>query len=334
MKTRAQRIRLGIFVVTMSVILVLIIGLLTTQRLLKEEDIYYVAYSDVSVSGLEVGSPVKYLGIKVGVIRDIRIDPADVNRIIVKLALKPGTPIKEDAVADINAVGITGLKTIEIRGGSNNASFLKEEAFIGQGSSLTEDITGKAEVIAEKMEVVLNNLQAFTQPKNMDKIVNMIDQITLLSNSARSTIEKIDKVLEENVDEINTTIRNAGTISARLDTGSVLVMESIVRINKLVNSDTIDQILGSAKEIAVRLQESNLKGLIEELGQVAKQTNQLLLKINRDVDQGSEDFIISLELLKATLHNLEEVSRKINQDPSLLIRGSETKDLPDQNLKD
>jgi phospholipid/cholesterol/gamma-HCH transport system substrate-binding protein len=318
----------------MSVILVLIIGLLTTQRLLKEEDIYYVAYSDVSVSGLEVGSPVKYLGIKVGVIRDIRIDPSDVNRIIVKLALKPGTPIKEDAVADINAVGITGLKTIEIRGGSNNASFLNEEAFIGQGSSLTEDITGKAEVIAEKMEVVLNNLQAFTQPTNMDKIVNMIDQISLLSNSAKSTIEKIDKVLEENVDDINTTIRNAGAISARLDTGSVLVMESIVRINNLVNSDTIDQILGSAKEVAVKLQESNLKGLIEEMGQVVKQTNQLLIKINRDVDQGSEDFIVSLELLKATLHNLEEVSRKINQDPSLLIRGSETKDLPDQNLKD
>ncbi|MCB0316686.1 MAG: MCE family protein, partial [Calditrichaeota bacterium] len=56
-------------------------------------------------SGLEVGSPVKYLGIKVGTIKNISIAPEDVSRIIVKVALKPGTPVKEDARADIVSIG-------------------------------------------------------------------------------------------------------------------------------------------------------------------------------------------------------------------------------------
>jgi ABC-type transporter Mla subunit MlaD len=316
----------------MTVVVFFVIGFITTKRLLKEEDIYYVAYSGTSVSGLEVGSPVKYLGIKVGDIRDIIIDPNDVTRIIVKLALKPETPIKQDAVADIATVGITGLKTIEIRGGSNNAPFLDQESFIQPGSSLTQDITGKAEVIAEKIEVILNNLQSFTRPENLEKITNMIEQISALAEQTQSTVTRLDSALQGNMGDIRATVQNARMISSRLDSSTQLVAESVSRVNQLIKSDTIDQILGGARDVAIKLKQSNLEGLIEDMGRAVRQTNLLLVKLNRDIDLGSDDFIVSLELLRTTLRNLEEASRKINRDPSLLLRGSETKGLPDQDL--
>ena len=331
-KTKGQKIRLGIFVIVSTTILLLLIGLFTTQKIFRERDIYYVAYDDMSVSGLEVGSPVKYLGIKVGYIEDISIDPDDVSRIIVTLALKPDTPIKEDARADITTVGITGLKTIEIQGGSNEADFLDERSYLNPGSSMTEEITGKAEVIAEKVESVLNNLQDFTQPEKLNKITIMADKISLLADKAGYTIESIDTILAENRSEVRRTIVTARDISNRLDTTSMMMQSTIDKINSIISSDTIQQILGSAQIFAQKMQESDLERLVEELVEVANQTNQVLSKVDHELSINSEDFSESMILLKNTLENLNEVSRQINDNPSILIRGTKFNNAPDQHL--
>jgi hypothetical protein len=51
----------------------------------------------------------------------------------VELDLIPGSSIKKDSHADIVPMGIKGFKTIEIRGGSNQAPFLREDDFINAG---------------------------------------------------------------------------------------------------------------------------------------------------------------------------------------------------------
>ena len=154
MKNQSRKIRLGIFIMVSSALLLFLIIFFTARELFEKTDTYYVAYQDKSVSGMEVGSPVKYLGINVGTISDIHIDPEDVTSVVVELSLDHGTPIKEDSQADIVSLGITGMKAIEIRGGSNETEVLKPGSYITPGSSLSSEISGKAEVIAEKVENV------------------------------------------------------------------------------------------------------------------------------------------------------------------------------------
>jgi phospholipid/cholesterol/gamma-HCH transport system substrate-binding protein len=67
----------------------------TSREFFEKTDTYYVQFHDVSVGGLEVGSPVKYMGIKVGSITDITIDPENVQNIIITLELEPDTPNKK-----------------------------------------------------------------------------------------------------------------------------------------------------------------------------------------------------------------------------------------------
>jgi phospholipid/cholesterol/gamma-HCH transport system substrate-binding protein len=333
MKNQAQKIRLGIFLVVSSTILLIIIAFFTAREVFKKEDTYFVAYTGISVGGLEVGSPVKYLGIKVGTITNITIDPEDVNIVIVELALKPGTPIKEDAEADISSIGITGLKTIEIRGGSNEANSLEPESFINPGSSITSEITGKAEIIAEKAEKVLNNLQLFTQPDNMNKIIALIEKITRLADNANLTLSKVDSVVTDSQDDIRRTITDARQISSRLNKSSESLQETLTRINNLVKSDTVGDILENFRIVSLKLKEAEVGKMIENMANVAKETQELLLKVDNDLNRSSQDFSESLRLLKITLENLAEASRKINDNPSILIRGTEQKDSPDQDLK-
>ena len=293
-----------------------------------------MAYENISVSGLEVGSTVKYLGISVGTIRDIIIDPENVASVIVELSLKPATPIKEDAEADITSLGITGLKAIEIRGGSNEAAFLEPGSFIKPGSSITEEITGKAEIIAEKVEKVLNNLQTFTEPENLNKITDLTETISILAQHADAAVMKIDTVISENRNEIKQTVSSFKDITDRLDQSSIMLLATITRIQQTVESDTLDQILGNVRDVSVALKEADVNALINNITTLAIQTQDLLKKVDSDLDQSSQDFSESLKLLKMTLENLLETSRKINDNPSILIRGVNQKNIPDDDLKD
>jgi phospholipid/cholesterol/gamma-HCH transport system substrate-binding protein len=333
MRGSAQKIRLGIFILVGSVILLLMLGFFTARKVLEKTDIYYVAFSDVSVSGLETGSPVKYLGISVGSISSIRIDPADVNRIIVRLSLKHGTPVKEDAVADIVSMGITGLKTIEIRGGTNEAGFLPQEQFIQQGSSLVEEISGRAEVIAFKVEEVVNNLLLLTHPNNVSKVPETLDKIALLAHNANISFELFNDVLAENRQDLRMSLRQTRQVSGQLEHTSVQLHEAISKFNSIMQGDTLDVVLSSLRDVSLALKESNLKLLIENLAVATAQTQVVLQKLDGSIDKSSKELEENLILLKYSFQNLEEMSRKINADPSMLIRGNRAKDIPDRKLQ-
>lgn len=333
MRNRSQKIRLGVFLIVSLAVLLSVIGFLTAREFFEKEDIYYVSYEGMSVSGLEVGSPVKYMGIKVGTIKDITIDPQDVNKVIIELALKPETPIKEDAHADITSIGITGLKAIEISGGSNETEFLEPGSYIEPGSSLTQEITGKAEIIAQKAEKVLNNLQLFTQPDNLNKFTEMAGKITSLTEQANQTVVKIDTIVSENRKDIRESITPMKSISKRLDESTKLLQTTMETIHLRMESDTIDDILTNIRDLSAKLKETDLQELIGNIATVADQSRQLLLKADNELDRNSQDFTESLNLLRSTLENLNKASMKINNDPSLLIRGTNTKDAPDQYLK-
>ena len=70
---------------------------------------YFIRYKEISLTGLEIGSPVKYRGLRIGRIEDMFIDENDVTSIIVEISIDPKTPIKEDNIAVIDYLSIGEL---------------------------------------------------------------------------------------------------------------------------------------------------------------------------------------------------------------------------------
>jgi paraquat-inducible protein B len=66
--------RLGLFLVVVLVV-VLATALLFIQRLRSRDVIEMVTYTTENVSGLDVSSPVRYRGVSVGRVADVRVDP-------------------------------------------------------------------------------------------------------------------------------------------------------------------------------------------------------------------------------------------------------------------
>jgi len=330
---KAQKVRLGLFILISSVLLIILIGYFTARSMFERQEHYYVAYTNVSVGGLEVGSPVKYMGINVGSIKDISISPEDVSTIIVELALKENTPVKEDAVADIVALGITGMRTIEIRGGTREADFLEPGEYIRPGTSFAEDITGRADDIAFRLEEVLNNLQVFTHPDNMQAFTKTATDLSDFTNQAQQTIVALDEVIGENREDLRRTIAAANAFTDDLHKTSDELFMAVSRFNEIMQGDTLSDLLANFRDISITLKETKLDELIEQLASTTEETQILLRKVGEDIDRGGEVLTDNLLLLEHTLINLHDLSRKASTNPSVLIRRPRMDDAADKILE-
>jgi phospholipid/cholesterol/gamma-HCH transport system substrate-binding protein len=332
MNRKSQNIRLGIFIMVSGAFLLLIIGWFTGRGLFEPKDTYYIAYRDISVTGLEVGSPVKYLGINVGSVKDISIHPRDFNTVVFEITVDPDTPIKEDAVADIAAVGITGMKAIEIRGGTPESGFLAPESFIEPGSTMAVDISGRAEVMAFKLEEILNNLMGFTQPANLENFTQAAENIATLARNSNNTMQEFDAMLSENREDFRETVTAISSISGTVNNAATDFASSMQKFNEIMQGEDLAEVLGNLREISLSIRQANLQELIENIAATAGHTQNLLADMEIDFEASSSRLNNNLDLLQYTLENLNDATRKISTDPSVLIRGQNHRNAPDRNL--
>ncbi len=324
MISKAQKFRLGIFILLCSALLIGFFIIVAGNKLMERKDTYYIHYRDASVNGLQIGSSVKYSGINIGGVDDISIDKEDIRNVIVKIGIKQGTPIKEDVYATLVTVGITGLKQIELTGGSNEAVLLEPGARINAGSSYFDDITGKAEDIAEKLELLIQNLGEITNISNREKISRILaNSDTLISENRErvsEVLENLNLVISENRQPIAATIANIGATSANLNQLSISANATLEKLNAILDSPEIRDVLVNTAQFSESLSQTDLVATIEDIRKAVNQINTTFAHVDLVVLRGRQDLLKSLEVLKETADYLNEFSRQISDDPSFLLR--------------
>ncbi len=354
MVTKAQKIRLGIFIAIGSTLILIFAGVVAGSQLFQKRDIYYVQYEDVSVNGLQEGGTVNYHGIKVGRVDAIKINPHDVSKVILTISLESGTPIKADVEATLVPVGITGLKSVELRGGSNQAKLVKPGSYLKTGTSTFDDITGRAVSIAEKIDLIASNISNMTNADNQKNIAGILEQANLLltetrqnmsetlasltliaksaSDIASSTSDNIDQITEstnllllDTRTQINTigghsdqlvlqATKDLATITANINT-------SLYRINQIVSTPQFDSLIVNVNTISSKLAASDIKQLVTDLNSTVVRTNSLVGNLDRTVTRGRTDLLETLESLREAADNLNEFTKQISENPSTLFIG-------------
>ena len=84
MATRAQKVRLAIFLVFATSVLGGFLLIVAGAQLLRQRITYYIQFEE-SVGGLTAGDPVKYQGITVGRVEDTRVSENEIGNIIVEI---------------------------------------------------------------------------------------------------------------------------------------------------------------------------------------------------------------------------------------------------------
>ena len=78
MATKSQKVKLGIFLIATVALFIVSLVLITGMEMWEDQDRYYIEFTE-SVSGLEVGAPVKLRGVGVGSVTQIRLDRENVE---------------------------------------------------------------------------------------------------------------------------------------------------------------------------------------------------------------------------------------------------------------
>jgi phospholipid/cholesterol/gamma-HCH transport system substrate-binding protein len=326
MVTQKQKIRLGIFITAAALTLLLIIAIIVAPRIFEVRDTYYIGFKDVTVTGLQEGSDVKYQGLTVGYVSDIFIDPHDIRTVVVELSLEHSTPIKEDSKAELAYFGIMGMKVIQLRSGSNDAEFMKPGSYISPGQSIAESITGSAEIIAEKAEIILNNIAALTESKNRDTFL-------ALAKNASNALGELHELLQKNNRSLTNTFANIETISTDLQDVVLSTKGTMVQVNRMAESDTLRRILGNLADISESLKRAELIQLVREMNEALKSTTNMLRDVERTFKKSNTDLVYSIESMKESAEYFNQFARMISEDPSILIRGTQPKGAPDYKLE-
>ncbi len=91
--------------------------------------------------------------------------------------------------------------------------------------------------------------------------------------------------------------------------------------------------MNNVRVITRKLKDADIEQLVTNIANIADYTQQLLVRLDDDINKGSQSIVESQALLQSILRNLEQATRQINQNPAVLIRGTKRKDSPDHQLK-
>lgn len=318
--TRAQKVRLGIFLAAGLTVLVGGVLFLAGLKLIEGRDDYVVRYrdSDVSLNGLEVGSPVKYSGIRIGRVDAVRVDPDDVSVIMVELSLDEDTPVAENSKADLGSQGITGLKYIELTRGKAGARIREPGEEIPAGTSIFDNLAQKADQIAGKAEIVLDRVAVLTSEDHLGKLMD----------SSEKLITTLNGVLIDNRESLKTL---AASMSGTAEQANLLAAElakTAKQANALLHEATV--LVQNSKGTPARLDAFLVEGtaVLKEskvlLGPEGLQKT--LARVNSMLAQTNRQVVETVGMLREAAQNAAVFTEKIRDDPSLLLLGDDEDD--------
>jgi phospholipid/cholesterol/gamma-HCH transport system substrate-binding protein len=296
--SRAQRARLGVFVVSGIVLLLMFISVTLGLKLSRTMKTYYAYFQGESLSGLEQGALVKYSGVPIGKVDKITYQQYDLSKVQVSLSVRPDFPMKEDMYATTGLLGITGLKYVEIQGGSGAAKLLKNGGEIHTRVSMFSSISGKAEAIVAKAELLINNLNQLSNPDSLKTLRLLVENIGAITSDVR----KLTGAMTPKVDTITS---SAARIMSKVDRIAGNVQDVTGTIDSSFSTGRITRTLSAidSAAIALRLAADNLSLLVR---------------------QSREDFSVSMRNLRNASESANQLTKMLSENPSLLLRRGES----------
>ncbi len=284
---KAEKARLGAFLLMAAGILVAVVFALVGKRLLVHKSPYFTRLSE-TVSGLEPGTPVKENGVEIGNITTISTDSTDITKSIVHFEVLEGTAMKTDMVASMGTYGITGLKYLEITGGSYSSPNVPRGGEVRSELSLWGKVGMRADSIAGKVDRLLGNVVAITETEN------------------RAQIDRL--------------IKSSADLSVALDS----LAKDIGRVRPGQRMDGIlTQLEGAAKDLKTKVHDAEIDQTVHEYRKAAEGISGVAQKVDLTVSRIQEDLAQSMSNLKETMKNMNTFSRQVKENPSVLLRGED-----------
>lgn len=293
MENRAHALVAGLFVLLLGVALAATVVWFTGEQVPQTD---YVLESNYPVTGLNVQSTVRFRGIGIGKVTNIRIDPKNAHLILIDISVNSDTPITKSTFAELKPQGITGLSYV----------------------MLDDAGTSRQPLIATAGETP----RIPVHPSFFDKLSNSGGD---LLTAANTLVVRLNQLLDEpNRQQIVHTLASIQRASDQIAATAVRLGPALDAMPRL--ADQADSVLHGVNALTLsmnRLTTHTDKQLARTGKSLASlsQTSQALSQ--RLLDQSLPRLNTLLDELSRTSRNLDQLLTQIQEQPSSLVFGGQ-----------
>ncbi len=308
--------KLGLFVFLALVVLFVVLFILG-GRTIFEPKIIIETYFDESISGLEVGSPVRYRGITVGEVSSIELSDALYEQSIPREQRKSYVVVRSEITA-ANKTVQEWKRNIDISINRGLRATTQLAGITGQ-QYLSFDYSGFDVGLEFSWESEYPYIPS--TKSSTGKIVSGIQH--LIDRLDEADIEKLVININQLIETLNRAVGDVetGKISQEILSLTTNTNHMIIDVDNLIKNPDVEIIFSSLSEVSKQLNsslkdEGEINSLIKNIDQVSRRIDILLSDNQYDVSYIIKD-------LRVTAENLKIFSRYLKDNPSSLIFSKE-----------
>jgi len=338
METRAHYIVIGLFTIGIVAAAFAFVWWFSNTSGRGPRIAYDVVFNG-AVSGLQTGSPVTFNGIPVGQVTALGLDPQDPRKVVATIAVEANTPIRIDTRATLDAQLLTGLGSIGLIGGAQNAPPLPDPPDgrlprLEANTSAVQDLVRTAREVMGRVEDIATRVDGLLRD-NQTKISSVIENVDRFSKALGDNAGNIDTFLTDiggAAQEVRRLASSLDRVVTSFDPQKV--GQTVDEINRFTGrldgmATKFDQILTNVEGLTSG---DEGKGMFTEVAAAAAEvrklaanldvrTAQLATNLNKFTGPGLRQYEALAAEGRRTLAEIERVFRNLERNPRQFLFG-------------
>jgi len=299
MEREANYAAVGAFVLLVVVMAVMFVYWYSDSREHRNYQRYEV-YFQGSVSGLERGASVRYLGVDVGRVASMHVDPRDSSRVQILVDIDSSAPVSSKTIAELSLQGVTGLLYMDLIQDNGtrrlNAAVPSQEYPVIRSAKSSFDVllASLPDLVAIASDVA-DRASRMLSDKNIASVSNALANIDKASATLPGTVRDIQLLVADlrgASGEIRSVAQNANDVVGKAGPELVTAMQRV-------------------------------RVVADNLSNASSQLDKLVADNRQDVRAFTREGLPELERFlregRAAAREFRELSRSLREDPSQLI---------------
>ncbi|HYL58508.1 MAG TPA: MlaD family protein [Candidatus Acidoferrales bacterium] len=287
-----------------------------TARVIAHRDAHYRVVFNGSVSGLAVGDAVERNGVVVGEVTDIGLTNDAAPRALVSIELQRGVPVMRDSSVSFGGSLITGVRSIEIDGGTPAAGRVpKGDLIVADEGSGDQN----AEVASAALSRPNEPATGAEKPGGMSKRAALTRSVQDFSAAGR-TLKSLSREISspERWRSIDSTLAN-------LNRSSESLSHTLERVSTMMDSVAANrdryyvQLDATIERLNRTLDQAN--DLFATSNRLMKSTDAMVSSTASAIDSGSAQMQQTLSQIDRTARRIHETVQTLEPNPSSAIWG-------------
>jgi phospholipid/cholesterol/gamma-HCH transport system substrate-binding protein len=253
----------------------------------------YEIYFEGSVSGLNRGSTVRYLGVEVGKVVTIRIDKRAPDRVQVIADIDQHTPISDTTLASLSMQGVTGLLYIDLLANADSKRAM--DPVPSENYPVINSMRSSFDLFLASLPDLVGRAASVLSDENIDSFTKTLKNIEQTSGALPATMRDAGQLIRDLQATVADVHAAAASARSLLETSGPDLAAAMARIrtvadNLAATTSNLDKLMAEHRD---------------DLGLFLRDSLPEMERLLRDSRQAAQEF--------------RELSRSLKADPSQLL---------------